>query len=111
MDLSNLKEQVSNLTLYDLKAGVRKVQNGKSRIMYRLALYANPPIAARYTKSVRMLMILAVMNYTEMESKVRVTLPEVSSLRQRSVIHIYMHTHEEAFGCSRLCSLGSRSYK
>lgn len=30
MDFSNLKEQVSNLTLYDLKAGVRKVQNGTS---------------------------------------------------------------------------------
>ncbi|KAL9585056.1 MAG: hypothetical protein Q9212_001746 [Teloschistes hypoglaucus] len=27
MDLNNLKDQVSNLTLYDLKAGVRKVQN------------------------------------------------------------------------------------
>ncbi|PWY91163.1 ENTH-domain-containing protein [Aspergillus heteromorphus CBS 117.55] len=40
MDFSNLKDQVSNLTLYDLKAGVRKVQN-------------------------------AVMNYTEMEAKVR----------------------------------------
>ncbi|KAJ5410162.1 Golgi to endosome transport protein (Ent3) [Penicillium crustosum] len=40
MDFSNLKEQVSNMSLYDLKAGVRKVQN-------------------------------AVMNYTEMESKVR----------------------------------------
>ncbi|PLN86291.1 hypothetical protein BDW42DRAFT_158927 [Aspergillus taichungensis] len=40
MDLSSLKEQVSNMTMYDLKAGVRKVQN-------------------------------AVMNYTEMESKVR----------------------------------------
>lgn len=40
MDLSSLKDQVSNLTLYDIKAGVRKVQN-------------------------------AVMNYTEMESKVR----------------------------------------
>lgn len=40
MDLSSLKDQVSNLTLYDLKAGVRKVQN-------------------------------AVMNYTEMEAKVR----------------------------------------
>ncbi|KAK4132005.1 ENTH-domain-containing protein [Trichocladium antarcticum] len=39
MDLNNLKNTVSNLTLYDLKAGVRKVQN-------------------------------AVMNYTEMESKV-----------------------------------------
>ncbi|THW06004.1 ENTH-domain-containing protein [Aureobasidium pullulans] len=40
MDFDSLKNQVSNLTLYDLKAGVRKVQN-------------------------------AVMNYTEMESKVR----------------------------------------
>lgn len=29
MDFASLKEQVSNLTLYDLKAGVRKVQNGK----------------------------------------------------------------------------------
>ncbi|EDN07982.1 epsin N-terminal homology-containing protein [Histoplasma capsulatum] len=40
MDFSSLKDQVSNLTLYDIKAGVRKVQN-------------------------------AVMNYTEMEAKVR----------------------------------------
>ncbi|KAI1827843.1 hypothetical protein F4861DRAFT_291642 [Xylaria intraflava] len=40
MDLNSLRDQVSNLTLYDLKAGVRKVQN-------------------------------AVMNYTEMEAKVR----------------------------------------
>jgi hypothetical protein len=30
MDLNSLKDQVSNLTLYDLKAGVRKVQNGMS---------------------------------------------------------------------------------
>ncbi|UNI23325.1 Epsin-3, clathrin recruitment and traffic between the Golgi and endosome [Purpureocillium takamizusanense] len=40
MDLNDLKNTVSNLTLYDLKAGFRKAQN-------------------------------AVMNYTEMESKVR----------------------------------------
>ncbi|BDD64213.1 hypothetical protein MAP00_009053 [Monascus purpureus] len=40
MDFASLKEQVSNLTLYDIKAGVRKVQN-------------------------------AVMNYTDMEVKVR----------------------------------------
>ncbi|KAK5449404.1 Epsin-3, clathrin recruitment and traffic between the Golgi and endosome [Exophiala xenobiotica] len=40
MDFESLKNQVSNLTLYDIKAGVRKVQN-------------------------------AVMNLTEMESKVR----------------------------------------
>lgn len=29
MDFESLKNQVSNLTLYDVKAGVRKVQNGK----------------------------------------------------------------------------------
>jgi hypothetical protein len=29
MDLNNLKNTVSNLTLYDLKAGVRKMQNGR----------------------------------------------------------------------------------
>ncbi|KAK3309875.1 uncharacterized protein B0T15DRAFT_516751 [Chaetomium strumarium] len=40
MDLNTLKSTVSNLTLYDIKAGVRKMQN-------------------------------AVMNYTEMEAKVR----------------------------------------
>ncbi|KAF1936095.1 ENTH-domain-containing protein [Clathrospora elynae] len=40
MDLNSLKDQVSNLSLYDLKAGFRKAQN-------------------------------AVMNYTEMEAKVR----------------------------------------
>lgn len=28
MDINNLKDQVSNLTLYDLKAGFRKAQNG-----------------------------------------------------------------------------------
>jgi hypothetical protein len=30
MDFNNLRDQVSNLTLYDIKAGVRKVQNGSS---------------------------------------------------------------------------------
>jgi hypothetical protein len=29
MDFDSLKNQVSNLTLYDVKAGVRKVQNGE----------------------------------------------------------------------------------
>ncbi|KAI9705296.1 MAG: Epsin-3, clathrin recruitment and traffic between the Golgi and endosome [Bogoriella megaspora] len=40
MDFNSIREQVSNISLYDIKAGVRKVQN-------------------------------AVMNYTEMEAKVR----------------------------------------
>jgi epsin len=31
MDLNSLKDQVSNLTLYDLKAGFRKAQNGRLR--------------------------------------------------------------------------------
>lgn len=29
MDWNNLKDTVSNMTLYDVKAGVRKVQNGR----------------------------------------------------------------------------------
>jgi hypothetical protein len=30
MDWNDLRNQVSNLSVYDLKAGVRKVQNGRS---------------------------------------------------------------------------------
>lgn len=43
MDFSNLKDQVSNLTLYDLKAGVRKVQNGQfvSRLVRDLLLQSH----------------------------------------------------------------------
>jgi hypothetical protein len=37
MDFNSLKDQVSNLTLYDLKAGFRKAQNGARR--------SNPPPA------------------------------------------------------------------
>lgn len=29
MDWNNLKDTVAGMTLYDVKAGVRKVQNGK----------------------------------------------------------------------------------
>lgn len=29
MDWNDLRNQMSNLTVYDLKAGVRKVQNGR----------------------------------------------------------------------------------
>ncbi|KAJ5684349.1 uncharacterized protein N7477_000694 [Penicillium maclennaniae] len=58
MDFSKLQNQVSNLTLYDLKAGVRKVQNGDLR------LFREPRKPADRS-------VIAVMNYTEMESKVR----------------------------------------
>ena len=57
MDLNSLKDQVSNLTLYDIKAGVRKVQNGKPLIR-SVAIYS------------RSHAITAVMNFTEMEAKV-----------------------------------------
>jgi epsin len=59
LSLEGLKEQVSNLSLYDLKAGVRKVQNGA----YHHFL---PALAATLT-----FLFIAVMNYTEMEAKVR----------------------------------------
>jgi epsin len=29
MDWNNLRDQVSNLSLYDVKASIRKVQNGR----------------------------------------------------------------------------------
>lgn len=38
MDFDSLKSQVSNLTLYDIKAGVRKVQNGASSVTIRDSL-------------------------------------------------------------------------
>jgi hypothetical protein len=54
MDFNSLRDQVSNLTLYDVKAGVRKMQNGMfAASIERLGLTR-----------------VAVMNYTEMESKV-----------------------------------------
>lgn len=38
MDFNDLKSQVSNLTLYDLKAGFRKAQNGASGSYRRVTL-------------------------------------------------------------------------
>ncbi len=58
MNLDSLKDQVSNLTLYDLKAGVRKVQNGR-------------PTLREVTQPAKLTgAIAAVMNYTEIEAKV-----------------------------------------
>lgn len=59
MDFNSLKDTVSNLSLYDLKASVRKVQNGSSSFLR--------PTMPSYANRV----VLAVMNYTEMEAKVR----------------------------------------
>ena len=41
MDFNNLKDQVSNLTLYDLKAGFRKAQNGTHSPRHRQLATAN----------------------------------------------------------------------
>lgn len=35
MDWNDIRNQMSNLTVYDLKAGVRKVQNGKLECLAR----------------------------------------------------------------------------
>ena len=52
MDFASLKDQVTNLTLYDLKAGVRKVQNGKSFGLTgksnRNDRFTNPVHSSRY---------------------------------------------------------------
>jgi epsin len=61
MDLNSLRDTVSNLTLYDLKAGVRKVQNGGR----------HPPDLSGTCGNADCGEVVAVMNYTEMESKVR----------------------------------------
>ena len=44
MDLNSLKDQVSNLTLYDLKAGVRKVQNGEPITSHTAETVADMPL-------------------------------------------------------------------
>jgi epsin len=41
MDFNSLKDQVSNLTLYDIKAGFRKAQNGTPRHTMRQLATAN----------------------------------------------------------------------
>ena len=61
MDLNYIKDSVANLSLYDLKAGVRKVQNG-------MLVVADPQ--NRGLVRPLMLVRIAVMNYTEMEAKV-----------------------------------------
>ena len=61
MDLNYIKDSVANLSLYDLKAGVRKVQNG-------MLVVEDPE--NRGLVRLLILMRIAVMNYTEMEAKV-----------------------------------------
>lgn len=36
--MDNIKDQVSNLSLYDIKAGVRKVQNGMSAVIITMSI-------------------------------------------------------------------------
>lgn len=89
MDMSSIRDQVSNLTMYDIKAGVRKVQNGKSGSRLSLGrkqreylfpwVYSFPSNYVCYSLlgllfvdcCADLLLCLAVMNYTEMEAKVR----------------------------------------
>ena len=44
MDFNSLKDQVSNITLYDLKAGFRKAQNGINDNNIRQLATANMPL-------------------------------------------------------------------
>jgi hypothetical protein len=69
MDFNSLKDSVSNLTLYDVKASIRKVQNGKQAP----GSTRQPGIFAS-TKGLSLTCLCtAVMNYTEMEAKVLVS--------------------------------------
>jgi hypothetical protein len=71
MDMNSIKDQVSNLTLYDLKAGVRKVQNGTSIYFQLLPKQLKAPVCLISPINCADRSVIAVMNYTEMESKVR----------------------------------------
>lgn len=77
MSFDALKKQVNNLTLYDVKAGVRKVQNGMLR--YVIAVYPWPKMNRGFANG----LCSAVMNYTEMESKVfiAITVPASNVIR------------------------------
>lgn len=70
MDFSKLQDQVSNLTLYDIKAGVRKVQNGMLRSTLLVCCYNSKLRGLVLQCADRS--VIAVMNYTEMEAKVRI---------------------------------------
>ncbi|CAG8131816.1 unnamed protein product [Penicillium salamii] len=50
MDFSNLKDQVSNMSLYDLKAGVRKVQNGSYATIPRATTLRIARTCSQYTR-------------------------------------------------------------
>ena len=77
MDFASLKDQVTNLSLYDLKAGVRKVQNGK---------LSRTEGGNGRNGQFAYYLIVAVMNYTEMEAKVRRSL---ESLGKRKLTFLY----------------------
>lgn len=71
MDFTSLKEQVTNLTLYDLKAGVRKVQNGIFLPQKAPTNSVWSPISRSSRNELLIVFFFpAVMNYTEMEAKV-----------------------------------------
>jgi len=65
MDFNSLKDTVANLSLYDLKAGVRKVQNGNPPV-------SRCPLPGPLAQLLTLSRPPAVMNYTEMESKVHI---------------------------------------
>jgi hypothetical protein len=53
MDMNSIKDQVSNLTLYDLKAGVRKVQNGTSTLLLILPRQLKDPALSHISEKLR----------------------------------------------------------
>ena len=61
MDFASIKDQLSNLSLYDVKAAVRKAQNG--------TVWLNRNVEKGRAN---VLVLVVVMNFTDMEAKVRV---------------------------------------
>lgn len=71
MNLDNLRDAVQNISLYDVKAAVRKAQNGEL-FHPPLALSGcfEPPGAIPLRFDCLFMFSTVVMNYTEMEAKV-----------------------------------------
>ena len=61
MDLQSIKEQIAGLSLYDVKAAVRKAQNGNKWFC---------PVHPLGCVMANTVLCSVVMNYTEMEAKV-----------------------------------------
>lgn len=71
MNLDNLRDTIQNISLYDVKAAVRKAQNGELSLSPPVPLCrAECSILNFQWTTFNEVVKIVVMNYTEMEAKV-----------------------------------------